>query len=839
MTTVGPGSPRLREAWVSNKRQAMVDDVLRSSLRPGFLITGPMLVGRTTVATACAHQFTAAGGTVKWGDPSLANPDSTRDVLLVIDDVDRLASGSADRLAAVLRAQTGPRVLLTARSGAALPTAINRLIVSGMLRHRLLAPLSADETTEVLEQVLGGPVHGSLTNRVSELTEGHPFLLQAVIDGGIQGGSFSRQDGHWLATGELSVPASVGEFACIQLEALHPSAREVLEQVCLLGPLPAAAVVASDAEAALDLLEALGVIRYGWPTVDRVGPPLAGAPPALAYSVRAGLDCDRALEALCEVESGSHLDPRTRTKIAETRLDLGQPVDAAETAEAAQLSAELGEYERAARLAQDAYESGGDVGVGLLMVRTLLSVPAIDRASSALDRVRRDYPWVSPSELDLPIDGFSLGLTGPAQARLGRSLRGSTSAPADPGLVCGEASFLAVRGRPQDAIARLHEIEAAQARSDARVVLAGSQVLSGFLETDEGRPPTPFRQLNQAFQGSDDLAGRSIALVAAFERGELDGLTDEEAAWVDPQGLGRDAPHAWLHAVALGRGSLIAGRPRTAAGWYLVASESCPPEEGATWIRGLRAYALVLIGERTTADELLEAPAPPGSYTGSADRARAHAAAMDGRLDDAIRSLGQHADEAERRGLHLYEGWLRYDQVRFGCVEDRTVQRLAAIAVDGGPLAEARTEHARCVARQDPAGLVAASNALERLGARLHAAEAAGQAARLLAGADRPRDVTRVNREAWRLLLQCEGARTPAVADLSPPEPLTARELEIAGLAATGLPAKELARKLGVSWRTVDNNLYRVYAKLGIAGRAELAERLAHLGLDHHHLVGT
>jgi DNA-binding CsgD family transcriptional regulator len=52
------------------------------------------------------------------------------------------------------------------------------------------------------------------------------------------------------------------------------------------------------------------------------------------------------------------------------------------------------------------------------------------------------------------------------------------------------------------------------------------------------------------------------------------------------------------------------------------------------------------------------------------------------------------------------------------------------------------------------------------------------------------------------------------------------RERQIAKLAAAGVPSKEIADQLYLSARTVDNHLLRVYAKLGVAGRAELSAAL-------------
>lgn len=52
------------------------------------------------------------------------------------------------------------------------------------------------------------------------------------------------------------------------------------------------------------------------------------------------------------------------------------------------------------------------------------------------------------------------------------------------------------------------------------------------------------------------------------------------------------------------------------------------------------------------------------------------------------------------------------------------------------------------------------------------------------------------------------------------------RELEIARLAAAGLANKEIAARLCLSHRTVENKLHAAYEKLGVQGRAELARTL-------------
>ncbi|HWM11182.1 MAG TPA: AAA family ATPase [Solirubrobacteraceae bacterium] len=56
---------------------------------------------------------------------------------------------------------------------------------------------------------------------------------------------------------------------------------------------------------------------------------------------------------------------------------------------------------------------------------------------------------------------------------------------------------------------------------------------------------------------------------------------------------------------------------------------------------------------------------------------------------------------------------------------------------------------------------------------------------------------------------------------------LTAQELQIAQLAATGLSNREIGQRLYLSHRTISTHLYRVFPKLGITSRSELSAALA------------
>jgi DNA-binding CsgD family transcriptional regulator len=51
---------------------------------------------------------------------------------------------------------------------------------------------------------------------------------------------------------------------------------------------------------------------------------------------------------------------------------------------------------------------------------------------------------------------------------------------------------------------------------------------------------------------------------------------------------------------------------------------------------------------------------------------------------------------------------------------------------------------------------------------------------------------------------------------------LTGREREVAELAASGVASKDIADRLFLSVRTVENHLQHAYAKLGLTGREQL-----------------
>ena len=151
--------------------------------------------------------------------------------------------------------------------------------------------------------------------------------------------------------------------------------------------------------------------------------------------------------------------------------------------------------------------------------------------------------------------------------------------------------------------------------------------------------------------------------------------------------------------------------------------------------------------------------------------------------------------------------------------------RELAAACDS-PLVTARARHAAAARARDGKELAAAADDFEALGAMLLAAEAASAAAEAFSRAGDRRAATAAQRRSSALAAACESAATPGLVHAAVPVPLSGREREIVLLAAAGMASKDIADRLFLSARTVNNHLQHAYAKLGVSSRAGLAHAL-------------
>jgi DNA-binding NarL/FixJ family response regulator len=276
-------------------------------------------------------------------------------------------------------------------------------------------------------------------------------------------------------------------------------------------------------------------------------------------------------------------------------------------------------------------------------------------------------------------------------------------------------------------------------------------------------------------------------------------------------------------------GNLFRGQVHTAARQYrqaIAAIHGADP--GILSVVGLvgLASALGMAGDaasaRQTVVEMTAVQHPMLAFFESKIRlAQAWAAAAEGAVSQAVALARQAAEVAASKHQPAVEAFALHAAVCFG---DRTVaDRLAQLATQvDGPRAGAAAAHAAALAADDGEALRAASIQLEQMGALLLAADAAAQAAAAHVRHNRRGSAHTAITRAHRLATACEAARTPALTAITAPLPLTPREREIVTLAASGLSNREIAERLVVSVRTVENHLYRASTKLGTSDRAEL-----------------
>ncbi len=156
---------------------------------------------------------------------------------------------------------------------------------------------------------------------------------------------------------------------------------------------------------------------------------------------------------------------------------------------------------------------------------------------------------------------------------------------------------------------------------------------------------------------------------------------------------------------------------------------------------------------------------------------------------------------------------------------DQPADLLGLAVTPDEPLSALRARHAAAVQHRDVDELDALTDTFEWLGALRWAAECAAARSRAATRSGTREHARRAGDRLSQLRARCDGLDIPAVAAgrlLS----LSVREREIALLAARGLSSREIAERLGVSARTVDNHLARCFDKLGTRSRAELGALL-------------
>jgi DNA-binding NarL/FixJ family response regulator len=763
-------------------------------------------------------------------------------VIVGVDDahlMDELSAMLVHQLA-LRRAAT---LVLTLRTGETAPDAVTALWKDGHLARLEVQPLSATETATLVEATLGGPVDSAAVRRLWSITQGNALYLRQLVDGELESGRLHQVAGVWRWGGEIALSPGLVELVSARIGRLPGALSDVIEVLAFSEPLGVPLLVGLTDAAAVEAAEARGLVEVypdGRRLQARLAHPLYGEVRREQLGrLRARRLRGRIAHALAATGGRRAGDTLRRALLT---LDSDLPPEPALLTAAAHRATELGDLALATRVARAAIAAGGGFEPRLLLGNALgwsgRGAEAEDELAELDALARTDTERAQLAVPRLAALAFTLGRVAEAE-RVLDALASSISDHTAGLELAGMRSVLdAFQGRTVRAAEAAAGVIADPRCSPAATHLAGWGLATacGGLGRLDGVDEA-LQRIDARVESFEIGLHQAAVVVAMWQRGLLlAGLLDqaEYAAQryrercQDTPGPGDVMTSFMCAEVANSRGQV-----QTAARWCRQAIAGIHGADPAGWsLGGLVSLtgALGMAGDAASASQAfaeITAARHPGFVFGKPDvlLAEAWVAAAEGGVSEAVTRARRAAEVAAAQGQLAVEVFALHTAVCFG---DHTVaDRLAQLATQvDGPRAPAAAAHAAALAADDGAALHAASIQLEQLGTLLLAADAAAQAAAAHTRHNSRGSAQAAATRAHRLAEACQSARTPALAALATPLPLTSREREIVTLAARGLSNRQIADRLTVSIRTVEGHLYRASAKLGTSDRTQLAALL-------------
>ncbi|SEG94016.1 ATP-, maltotriose-and DNA-dependent transcriptional regulator MalT [Thermomonospora echinospora] len=760
--------------------------------------------------------------------------------ILFVDDVHLLDDGSAALLLHLV-VRGGTKVVLTARSGAALPDAIEALMRGDYVGRADLRPLEPDPVRRLLERTLCGQVQTATARRLWECSGGNVLWLQQLVDAGLAFGALAVVEEVWRWQGPFRLSAQLVDLVSRRIGRLPSAVQRTAELLAFGEPLGVAVLEELAGAAVLDELDRRGLV-VGEGDGRRMhlrlahllyGEVLRGQTPLH----RRRRHCRKLAAAIRRTGMRRRED---LARVGGWLLEAGDFTDPQLLLSAADRAVLAMDFALAARLAQAACDAGG----GAPARQTLaVALGYVGRGVQA-EQVHSDLPQTVTSGRDqlrsvqLRATNMYLSLDRPADALelLRRTEQATTDDAARAELAALQAVLLAVQADwPAYAQAVTRARDRAPSNPQTMFRIRYAECIDNFCR---GRTVTARKSAESALSamsGDDDIALVRAGLlgwlcsIQAFSgrlsEAEATAVAQcrqaQDSGWIGNQGF-------WQF--NLGRVAARQGRLRSAQRYMREAfSTLC---DNSSWgqpalVLGEWAGIEALIGNAAKAKTLLDQAhlARVESYrvlhVPALQMVQPWILAAQGRVRDAARQAVRTADGARRQQALLWEAELLHLPVRLGqsaAVSGRLVELATA---SDAPHIEIYAEHAAAFAARDASVMERVCAAFEAAGMHLHAAEAAAHAARLWSRNSNAMHAQRAADRCHQLARRCEGVMTPAVLACWTPE-LTDRERDIARLAATGQSSQHIAWQLGITVRTVDNHLYRVYRKTGISGRGEL-----------------
>ncbi|QNE34309.1 helix-turn-helix transcriptional regulator [Leifsonia shinshuensis] len=752
--------------------------------------------------------------------------------VIVVDDAPSIDVQSAAALGAV-SARLGVPVLATASTADAdSARAFDQLLPMGSAAVDL-APVTFDVVSDIAHEMLGGAVDAWLVGRLYAKSAGRPGLVGAMIRIGAANGTILRHDGLWSAGAEIWHPA-MGAVVDRLLYGCTDEQREALEAMSLTSPLDLRAATALFGHRVIEDLEARGLVQ----SIGPLGRSTVVVSPALVAkhfqqqpaTSRHARILDRVRAELAALEPGSGPAAHELDRLIARRAHAGggaasEPalIRMLHESRDARVSATKHEWLRhgtveSANAYLEALFAGDRDPRDIEDVFAETSEHGADAAVVARHRVHRAR-WLAFGVGDLTGATGLLRESVPGLERFGALLEAAATAL--------ELQLDGVPGDIADRFAGYDPDEQADwaaadvARATALVLAAQPVRALGVLNAVRAEP-------SSAVAGAH-AAVRAWALLLAGECVDAVLCTTEQRELARTElDIERYREHTYIAAVAsvpLGR---YAEAERLLGTVLALGTPGLGQEQLYFGALALSSLLAVRGGRLQTAGSLARQTSAPGHVPGPwpgmlAALPEAALLAMDGDDVGAANALAAGVLAASARG---YTSTAATHAVIDFAALGRDVAPLVGdsvrLDVEGSLVAPYRALQASLDAGDAPAlvGLGEWFLAKERIE---QAAVALTAAERLLAedGTEEGARVRRLQRTARTLLDAADpGTRAWEASHAQ----LTGREVQIARLVGNGLSNPDIAARLGISPRTVESHVLKVFRKLGVSARAELAK---------------
>ena len=763
-----------------------------------------------------------------------------QNLVIVVDDAQLLDPLSAT-LVHQLTVSGETRLIMAVRSGDSVPEAVTSLLKEQLLLHLSIQPFTPEQVGELARAVLGGAVDSWLVDELHHRTAGNLLLLRGLLSAGRESGVLARTRTGWQLHGPLRGDDELYDLLEFRLGSLAPDELEAIEVVAIAEVLDwqvLQAVCDADAVARLERRGLIQLVADGAQTVVRLNHPVIGE----AAIRNAGVARTRQVNTLLVQQLRQlfgkgmpSVDVRSRIQLAQFMMHSDLTPDLDVIVDAAASAVTMSNIVSGEQLARFAFDRGGGLPAAIVLAEALSWQGRGEEAEAVLGAFDPDgldellmVRWGCLRAANL---FWGCGRVDTARAVLANA-KDRVDSDDMAGLAAAmEASFAFFSGELSQAITTGLAVCASGVPPPAAVWAAMSTswalALSGRFAECRRIADAGFRAATLGESGPQRFAiglAEVMALTAAGDLAEADpvweryaalaaGVREAEAIVKALVGLANFARGALSSASEALHDSVAAMSVGFPSGWLMLVSALLAQAEAGQNHSDVAASALRLSEDANGPQVAVFLP--------ELELARAWVRASEGQTTSAHRHAMRAAEIARQSGMCAVEMRALHTCVRFGDRSQTT--RLGELArILAAPLPETIATHARALADHDAHLLDEVADRFSDIGAMALAADAAAQAAREHARVgERAKGLESSAHAHW--LAGKFGLHSPAIRAATQPLPITDREREIAAMVSAGLSNREIADRLSLSVRTVDGHLYRIFSKLDIQSRDQLA----------------